>query len=216
MYYLINKQSKELTLLFINFFFILIIYNLIGSLLFASGAFDNGTATKKGKIGIDLTINPFNYCPQGQSYAVISYGITNRLNLHSYYSIPVKGNDNYYFGIFYQFLKHKNLDLATAIGARDYNPKFEKHLFFPQLLYTVKFNNKLNIGGSLVSIRKIDDEYKIIGTTFDIALIIPIYKSKNINTKISSIDFTIGAFRPILWKPNNGFWHPTYSVDFKF
>ena len=66
--------------------------------LLASGGFDNGTPTGKGKLGLDITINPFNYFKQGQSYIVLSYGITNKIDIHSYYSIPADGFDNYYLG----------------------------------------------------------------------------------------------------------------------
>ena len=184
--------------------------------LYASGGYDNGTAIGKGNIGIDLTWNPFNYWEQGQSYAVISYGINQKLDIHGYYSIPVKGSENYYIGGFYQFFNHRYLDLATAIGIRSYLSNSEKHIFFPQLLYTIYMVNNLKLGGSIVNIREINENYNIIGTTADIALIIPLYNSKKINGIIESIDFTIGAFRPILWKPIRGLWHPTYSFDFKF
>jgi len=183
--------------------------------VYASGGYDNGSSIDKGNIGIDLTWNPFNHWEKGQSYAGISYGITNKLNLHGYYSIPAKGKDNYYIGIFYQFIKYKYLDLATAIGIRNYNPKFEKHLFGPQLLYSIHPLNKISIGGSIVAIRNIKNNYKLIGTTIDIGLILPILKNNKINKGIYSIDFTIGAFKPILWKPDKGLWHPTYSFDFK-
>ena len=39
----------------------------------ASGGYDNGTSIGKGNVGIDLTWNPFNYWPKGQSYIVLSY-----------------------------------------------------------------------------------------------------------------------------------------------
>ena len=203
---IIPKRIKKLRYLF--YFFSLSLY--------ASGGYDNGTSIGKGSIGLDLTWNPFNYWEKGQSYAVVSYGITQNLDIHGYYSIQTKGNDNFYLGIFYQFIRINYLDLATAIGIRNYNPKFERHLFFPQLLYTINLTKKLKIGGSFVRIVNINNNYKTLGTTQDISLVIPIYRYKELNKKISSIDLAIGFFRPILWKPKSGSWHPTYSIDIKF
>tara|TARA_Y100001960_G_C14393117_1_gene689680 strand:- start:61 stop:690 length:630 start_codon:yes stop_codon:yes gene_type:complete len=181
----------------------------------ASGGYDNGTSIGKKNIGLDLTWNPFNYWEKGQSYAVISYGFTQNLDIHFYYSSPVKGSDNYYMGIFYQFIDNKQFDLATSIGTRRYIPRQDQHLFFPQILYTLYIANGFRIGGSFVSIKNISNNYKYIGTTADIALIIPIFNSNEINENNISIDLTIGAFRPALWKPKKGFWHPTYSIDIK-
>ena len=59
------------------FLFILFICILSGS-----GGFDNGTSTGKGKIQLDLTWNPFNYWDKGQSYAVLSYGVFQRIDIH--------------------------------------------------------------------------------------------------------------------------------------
>ena len=187
-----------------------------GANLNASGGYDNGTATGKGQVGLDLTWNPFNYFPEGQSYIVLSYGITDNLDFHSYYSSPVKGNDNYYFGVFYQFYKNKYIDLATAVGIRKYRSISLTHLFAPQLLYTLYAFNRLRLGGSLVTLRDINRNNKLIGTTIDISLIIPIFKSGEMHSKINSIDFCIGSFRPVLWIPKKGNWHPTYSIDFSF
>ena len=186
------------------------------NIMYASGGYDNGTSIGMGNLGVDLTWNPFNYWEKGQSYAVISYGLRQKLDIHGYYSTPKKGNDNYYIGIFYQFFNNKRLDLATAFGIRKYIPKKDQHLFYPQILYTLYLINDIRIGGSFVRISNINDNYNILGITTDIGLIIPIYKPDNLKSKIKSIDFTLGAFRPILWKPEKGFWHPTYSVDIKF
>ena len=186
------------------------------SIVIASGGYDNGTATGKGKLGLDLTWNPFNYFPEGQSYIVASYGFSEKFDIHGYYSIPASGSDNYYLGLFYQFYKNKYLDLATAIGIRQYWPKSHRHLFAPQLLYTLYVFKGLRIGGSLVVLRDIDRNNKLIGTTVDIALIIPLFKSGSINGRVNSVDFCIGAFRPVLWAPAQGEWHLTYSFDIKF
>ena len=189
---------------------------IISFSLYASGGYDNGTSIGKGNLGIDLTWNPFNYWKQGQTYAVISYGLTQKLDIHSYYSKPVSSSDNYYLGVYYQFINYKYLDMATAIGIRKYLLKSNTHLFFPQILYTIYSYNDFRIGGSIVNIIDIKDRNKIIGSALDIALIIPIINSIDNKNRIKSIDLTIGGFRPALWKPDNGNWHPTYSIDMKF
>ena len=199
--------------LFIGIF---VIFYYSTSIVIASGGYDNGTATGKGKLGLDLTWNPFNYFPEGQSYIVASYGFSEKFDVHGYYSIPMSGSDNYYLGLFYQFYKNKYMDLATAAGFRQYWPKSHRHLFAPQLLYTLYVFKGLRLGGSLVALRDIDRNNKLLGTTVDIALIIPLFKSGSINGRINSVDFCIGAFKPILWKPYNWDWHPTYSIDIKF
>ena len=195
---------------------VFVIFYYSTSIVIASGGYDNGTATGKGKVGLDLTWNPLDYFPEGQSYVVLSYGFTDKFDFHSYYSHPVKGPDNYYLGLFYQFYKNKHLNLATAVGIRQYRSKFHRHLFAPQLLYTLYLFKGLRLGGSLVALRDIDRNTKLIGTTVDAALIIPLFKSGLINGRINSVDFCIGAFKPVLWKPNNWDWYPTYSFDIKY
>ena len=115
-------------------------------ILLASGGFDHGTSAGKGNLDISLTWNPFNYFKQGQSYTVLGYGITDRIDIHGYYSNPQKGNDNYYGGIFYQFFDSNRLDLSTAVGIRKYVSEPKKlHFFVPQLLYTIKFTGKTKL-----------------------------------------------------------------------
>lgn len=198
------------------FFFVILSFCFCANLLNASGGYDNGTATGKGRLGLDLTWNPINLFPQGQSYFVMAYGFTDKFDIHGYYSIPVNGSDNYYFGLFYQFYKNKYLDLASAIGLRQYIPKSNRHLFAPQILYTINVFNGLRIGGSLVELRDIDRKNKNIGISSDISLIIPLFKNRLKNGIVNSLDFCIGVFRPVLWKPNDRKWHPTYSIDIIF
>jgi hypothetical protein len=210
--YQIIHQSSGSHRIFFYFLISCYLYTVIAT---ASGGYDNGTATGKSKLGLDLTWNPFNYFPGGQSYVVLSYGFSDKFDFHSYYSHPASGSDNYYLGLFYQFYKNKYLDLATAVGVRQYRPEYQKHLFAPQLLYTLYVYKGLRLGGSVVNIRDIDRNNKLIGTTVDIALIIPLFKSDSINGRVNSVDFCIGAFRPILWEPYNLDWHPTYSFNIK-
>jgi hypothetical protein len=182
--------------------------------LWASGAYDHGTAAGKGNLELDFTLNPFKYFDQGQSYVVFGYGLSNRLDLHGYYSVPQKGSDNYYLGVFYQFLDTKYLDLATALGVRKYVDNSTTHAFAPQLLYTVILGKGYRIGGSLVDIRSQNLEVRK-GTALDMGLYIPVVKSTNSDRLFQQVGFVVGAFRPVLWKPKWGEWYPTYSVDVK-
>ena len=84
---------------------ILIYLLFFTSFAMCSGAFDNGTATGKGKFKLDLTINPFNKISFGQTYGVISYGITDRIDIHGYISDHSGNFTTIYGGIFYQFFK---------------------------------------------------------------------------------------------------------------
>ena len=112
-------------------------YSLIVSsnMVYASGAYDKGTAAGKGNFELNLTINPFNLVSYGQNYGVLSYGIHDRVDLVSYYSIHKNRVQSYYIGGFYQFIKNKKIDLGTAVGFRKTTNK-AIDLFFPQLLYT--------------------------------------------------------------------------------
>ena len=75
------------------------------TILFASGGYDNGISAGKGRWDISLTLNPFNYFKHGQSYVIVGYGLTERLDIHMYYSNSKNENDNYYGGLFYQVYK---------------------------------------------------------------------------------------------------------------
>ena len=184
---------------------------LISSLMAGSG-YDHGTAAGKGNLDISLTWNPLDYFENGQSYVVLGYGITDKIDIHGYYSSPVNNNDNYYAGLFYQFYKSEWIDLATAVGTRKYTRSTTVHLFVPQLLYTAKLGKGYEIGGSFVGLVEKED---YLGTTIDAAIYIPIIKQRE-NTLIKEVKLGVGIFRPILWTPDLGDWHPTYSIDIKF
>tara|TARA_Y100000741_G_scaffold319790_1_gene267950 strand:+ start:168 stop:719 length:552 start_codon:yes stop_codon:yes gene_type:complete len=177
------------------------------SIVFASGAFDHGTSAGKGKWCLSLTMNPLNYFKNGQSYAVLGYGISEKIDITSYYSSIHNGTDNYYTGISYQFYKSKRLDLSTGIGFRKYTSNQDLHFFLPQLLYTFYFNDKIKLGGSFISIQNTSPK-KQLGSTIDIFLITELF-----NYERYRIDFTLGIFKPALWTPERGDWHPTYSID---
>ena len=206
------KKTKLLTL-------------LLPILLMASGGYDHGTSAGKGNWDISLTWNPFNYFEQGQSYAIFGYGLTNRLDIHGYYSYTHKGNDNYYGGFSYQFYKSKRIDLSTAIGVRKYRKESTTHIFLPQLLYTIRLNERIGIGGSFVDVRSaslFDNSTRDkdtstgsvqgkLGVAKDVFLMVNIYENEKYK-----IDITAGGFSPVLWEPKSGDWYPTYSIDIKF
>ena len=125
--------------------------------VFSSGGYDNGTATGKGQLELDFTWNPFDIIKNGQSYIVFGYGLTDLLDIHVYYSHKTY-EDKYYYCLFYQFADTKYLDLATAIGGRQYTKRTHiKDLFFPQLLYNIKFYKDLTVGGALVNVLRNTD-----------------------------------------------------------
>lgn len=186
---------------------ILVLLFLSFNTTFASGGYDHGTPTGKGKFQLDLTWNPFNMFPGGQTYPVWGYGITDRFDFHGYYSFDANWKHQIYWGFMYCFYKSDRLDLSTAAGIRHIDRR--KDLVFPQLLYNYKFKNDFTIGGSSTVIFK--DSKKYTGTSFDIALFIPL---KFISKRISWVDklhFAIGVF-----KSTSNFVYPTYSVDIKF
>ena len=182
---------------------------LLPVFLMASGGYDHGTSAGKGNWDIALTWNPFNYFEQGQSYVVLGYGLTKRLDIHGYYSSTHNGGDNYYGGLSYQFLNTLFLDLSTAVGMRAYTDNSNLYLFLPQLLYTLNLSDRIRVGGSFVDIRSQNLEVSN-GITSDLFLMVKIYE----NDKYK-IDITAGGFNPVLWEPKGGDWYPTYSFDFK-
>ena len=189
----------------------LLYFILFTATVFGSGGYDNGTATGKGKFRLDLTWNPFDRFKSGQTYAVMSYGLTNRLDMHGYISNHISGYQTWYGGIFYQFLKTKKLDLATAVGIRRRFDQNWTHVFLPQLLYTAIITDKLYLGGSFVDIRNQKSGIRY-GTALDVGIF---YRLKYETKRIESISIGIGAFHPSTWNPNSYFL-PTYSVDLKF
>jgi hypothetical protein len=204
----------------------LIKITLLSTFLFASesGAYDHGSSAGKGNWDISLTWNPFNYFEQGQSYVVLGYGLTKRLDIHGYYSLMSNASNNYYGGLSYQFMNGSFLDLSTAVGLRAYSDNSTLHLFFPQLLYTVKLSNRIHVGGSFVNIRVVslfnkstsgketytESKQGNIEVTKDVFLMVNIYENKKYK-----IGITAGVFNPVLWEPKGKDWYPTYSLDIK-
>jgi hypothetical protein len=189
----------------------LISFLLYFSLLFGSGGFDNGTATGKGKFQLDLTWNPYNKIKFGQTYGVLSFGLTDRIDFHGYLSKDSKHHLTWYSGIFYQFYKTDKIDLATAIGLRKQLEESWTHIFSPQLLYTVRIVDKLSISGSLVNVYNYSSQ-KNYGIAFDLGLNYKIPVKSNI---LESVAINVGGFHPAV-NSENAFFHPAYSIDFKF
>ena len=175
-----------------------------------SGAYDNGTAAGKGKLNLDFTLNPLNIISYGQSYAVVSYGLTDKFDIHGYFSKHTGNYSTWYAGLFYQFFKRKKVDLATAIGIRKRFNKKWNHYFLPQLLYTYRINEKFFWGGSIVNViqeKQINDSK----VALDIGLF---YNFKYQSKRIENISFGFSAFHPATWKPKTYFL-PTYSINIK-
>ena len=196
--------------------FILISLVLI-SIIYPSGGYDHGTSTGRGQIEIDLTWNPFDLIEFGQTYAVLGIGLTNRLDIHGYFAHQTNDNDNYYYGLFYQFLDTKYLDLSTAIGQRRYTTSEEVDIFYPQLLYTIKFNEKVSVGGAVVFVkREVDGKYVDKGSAFDIAAYFSLYDVFKLPNYIDDLKLGIGLFNPGIFEPDYGDFLPTYSIDITF
>lgn len=190
---------------------------ILVSVIFASGGYDHGTSTGKGQLELDFTWNPFNLIEFGQTYLVIGYGLTNRLDIHGYYADQNDHQDNYYYGIFYQFIDFKYIDIATAIGRRHYTKSKLNDLFFPQLLFNIKLNKYFNIGGAFVDIQRIiNDSYKHKGSAFDMALHLPLSNVIDLPNYIQEIKIVFGVFNPGVFDSDHGEYLPTYSIDITF
>ena len=185
--------------------------------LFGSGGYDHGTSTGKGQLELDFTWNPFDIIEFGQSYIVIGLGLTDHLDIHGYYSRQTDNQDNYYYGLFYQFVDTKYLDLATAVGRRHYTISETNDLFFPQLLYNIKISNDFTIGGAFVNIlRMTEGTFHTRGTAFDIAMYIPLSNAVKLPKYIHEIKIVLGMFNPGVFESNHGKFLPTYSIDITF
>ena len=185
---------------------------LFYSVLFGSGGFDNGTATGKGKFQLDLTWNPFDNIKYGQTYGILSYGITDNFDFHGYFSRHSEPYYTWYFGLFYQFFKSDKIHLATATGIRKRVDKEWTHIFSPQLLFTTIITDKLTLGGSIVNVYDYDSKNNI-GVAVDLALG---YKINVKSKKIDSITINIGGFHPVTHDELKTYFLPTYSIDFRF
>ncbi len=165
---------------------------MLSEKVLASGAYDKGTATGKGRFEISITINPYGLIPYGQNYSVMSYGLNEKIDLVGYYSSHQNGTESKYLGVLYQFYKSKNLDLATAIGMRNQNSGIND-LFAPQLLYNYHLSENYSIGGSFVKVVQ-ENSLNDKGTAIDITLYRNIDNFK-FNNKIKNIYIGLGIFK---------------------
>ena len=182
--------------------------------VFASGAYDKGTATGKGRFELSITINPLGIVPYGQNYAVLSYGINNKIDLVTYYSSHRNGTESQYLGAFYQFYDSKKLDLATAFGIRNKNHG-KLDIFAPQLLYNYHFSNDYSIGGSVVGVIE-NKSYKNKGTAVDITLYKKINSLINHNNIIKDAYIGFGVFKNSNRELKKDKLYLHYSIDFIF
>ena len=196
----------------------LIILSLAVVPLYPSGGYDHGTSTGKGLLELDFTWNPFNMFEQGQSYVVLGYGFTDRLDVHGYYSIHTEGFHTYYAGLFFQFVKSEKVDLATAVGMRINRANKNSDLFLPQLLYTIKLKNGCSIGGSLVNIMSDGDQsVESISLAMDVAFFIPLNRYLSLPDSIEDLKLGVGLFNPVTNSAvDSRKFIPTYSIDIKF
>jgi hypothetical protein len=196
----------------------LIILSLAIVPLFPSGGYDHGTSTGKGLLELDFTWNPFNIFEQGQSYVVLGYGLTNRLDIHGYYSIHTEGFHSYYAGLFYQFLRSEKVDLATAVGMRINRENKNSDLFLPQLLYTIKLKGEYSVGGSFVNIMgDVNQSVKSMPLAMDVAFFIPLNRYLPLPDSVKDLKLGVGLFNPVTNSTiDPGQFIPTYSIDIKF
>ena len=196
----------------------LIILSLAVVPLYPSGGYDHGTSTGKGLLELDFTWNPFNMFEQGQSYVVLGYGFTDRLDIHGYYSIHTEGFHTYYAGLFYQFLKSKKLDLATAAGMRINRKNKNSDLFLPQLLYTIKLKDGYSVGGSFVNVMgDVNQAVESMSLAMDVALFIPLNRYLSLPDTVRDLKLGVGLFNPVTNSAvDPGKFIPTYSIDIKF
>ena len=196
---------------------IIILLLISSTQIFPSGGYDHGTSTGKGQLELDFTWNPFDLIEYGQSYIVVGYGLTDYFDIHGYFAHQTNKNDNYYAGLFYQFIDTKYIDLATAVGVRKYTDSKTLDIFAPQLLFNFKVHKKLAIGGAIVDIkRNIDNELKHKGTAFDIAFLVPLSNVIELPKFITEIKLVFGVFNPGVFDSEHGELLPTYSIDITF
>ncbi len=196
----------------------LIILSLAVVPLYPSGGYDHGTSTGKGLLELDFTWNPFNIFEQGQSYVVLGYGLTDRLDIHGYYSIHTEGFHTYYAGLFFQFLRSEKIDLATAVGRRINRENKNSDLFFPQLLYTIKLKDGYSVGGSFVNIMDdVNQSVESMSLAIDVSLFIALNRYLTLPNTVKDLKLGVGLFNPVTnSKVDPEKFIPTYSIDIKF
>ena len=118
--------------------------------------FDTGTVLQKGKIELDVALNPSESIVNGQNFAFLQYGLGSGYEVHGYVSkygtFFTHKNDTweYYGGILKQWLSYKQLDLATSVGIRAKTLSTAKPcLIGPGVLYTINLTKVWRVAGHL-------------------------------------------------------------------
>jgi hypothetical protein len=204
-----QKNRSYYKEIFISFWIIIINQNL-----YASGAYDKGTATGKNRFELSITYDPIGLVPYGQNYAVLSYGISKNSDIVTYYSKHQNGTRSQYIGGFYQFFNNAKIDLATAVGLRYTNNK-NLDIFCPQLLYNYKLPYGFSIGGSVVKVVDIKNQIDR-GSAIDITLYSPIKYFKKINKNLDEVYFGVGLFKNTETNIYRDKLYLHYSIDFIF
>ena len=208
------KPLNQINRLYYILIIYIFIYTAFCNKIIASGAYDKGSATGKGRFELSLTINPFGIIPYGQNYAVLSYGLNNKTDLVSYYSSHQNGTKSKYLGLLYQFFNSERLDLATAIGIR-YKSNNKTDFFIPQLLYNYDITEKISIGGSIVNVIE-NKNYNFKGNAIDITVYKKLNILKNLNNQIKNAYFGIGVFKNTDIDLNKDNLYLHYSIDIVF
>ena len=117
---------------------------------------------EKGKLELDVCVNPFESIQYGQNWVFFHYGLGNGYELHGYQSkwgTLYNWNDSTYesyLGMLKQWASYEYIDLATSVGIRKVlRPEANPSLIGPGILYTLKINKKFRIGGHLQYIGEI-------------------------------------------------------------
>jgi len=211
----LNKKTTSNT--YILFYLICSLSVFLPKSIIASGAYDKGTSAGKGAWDISFTLDPLKLIPYGQNYIVLGYGLSNTIDIVSYYSVHNNGQKSTYAGVLYQFINNTNIDLATAIGIRKRLNEYDPYdIFAPQLLYNFKMKNSYNIGGSIVNVININDsKFLNTGFAFDVALYIPLKNIIKIDSRITESYLSVGLFKNTKssFSFNDLYFH--YSIDFK-
>ncbi len=213
MQYIFREKIKPLKSLFLVIFLITILFESIN----ASGAYDKGTSAGKGNFEINLTLNPYGIISYGQDYIILNYGLSDYIDIVSYYSSHNNGTKSAYWGLFYQFIDNNLIDLGTAFGSRKtFNKQYGYDLFFPQLLYNFKLPKDYTIGGSIVSVYGKEEKYVNRGYSVDITFYKPLNSVKKISKKIIDAYFGFGVFKNTEMSFNIDKLYLQYSIDIKF
>ena len=129
--------------------FLLFWITIFSQTLYASGAYDKGTATGKNRFELSITYNPIGLVPYGQNYAVLSYGISKNTDIVTYYSKHQNGTRSQYIGGLYQFFKSDKVDLATAIGIRNTDSN-KNDIFFLKFFILTNYQANFILEGALL------------------------------------------------------------------